>query len=279
MTMTRKKPLAGMIALGAALALTIASPGTARADYYGYAEQTITSLAFTGATVGTVGMGSQSSASQIGVPGGSESHTASLDALQSFVGPSGRPAENTYTPLGQVHPDYIRGDSQIVAPATLNSVAEGFKTFPGNSAGAGSVSLSAPITVTAAGTVTLSFNFANMVSVFQNSPGGSVAANVTFEFDIQNSSGTNVFRSTPDAVNVSFSLTTIGNAGATGSGSVTITSGVLAAGTYQGTITEGSNVFISAVPEPSSVVLMGIGGLSAFFLVRRTRRLHQQASL
>jgi hypothetical protein len=277
MITSRKKRLGGMLALSAALALWA---GTARADYSGYAEQQISGLGFTGAAIGTLGTGSQSNASQSGVPSGNESHTDTLDALQSYVGPSGRPPENTYTPLGQVHPDYVRGDSQITSAFILNSVAEGSKTFPGSSAGSGSVSLSAPITVSSAGAVTLTFNYSNIVSVFQNSPAGSVSASVSFEFDIQNSSGANIFRSTPDAVNVSFSLTGPGTAGASSSGSVTITSGVLAVGTYQATLTEGSRVFINAVvPEPSSFVLLGVGGLSAFILVRRTRRLHQLASL
>jgi len=250
-----------MLVLGAALALWIGSAATARADYYGYAQEQVSNLAFTGATIGTVGTFSQSSASQIGVPSGSEGHTDPLDALQSYVGPSGRPAENTYTPLGLVHPDYIRGDSRITGAFTLNTVAEGFKVAPGSSAGAGAVSLSAPITLSSSGTVTLSFNFNELVSVIQTTIGGGVSASVTLEFDIQNSAGQLVFKSTPDLVNTSFSLTAPGSAGGVpSSGAISITSGTLAAGTYQATLTQKSNVFINAVPEPSSVVLSASAG-------------------
>jgi hypothetical protein len=278
MIMTRKKSFAGILALGAALALMLGSPVTARADYYGFAEQTISNLVFTGATVGTVATGSQSNASQVGVPNGSESNVAVLDALQSFVGPTARPAENTYTPVGPVNPDYVRGDSQITGAGTLNAVAEGFKRALGTSAGSGSVSLSAPIVVSTTGVVTLTFNYANLVSVFQTNNGGSVAAGVSFDFNIQNSAGVSVFDSAPGVLNNSLSLTSPGSATTPGSGTISIST-TLAAGTYQATLIQGARVFINAVPEPSSVALLGVGGLSAFLLVRRTRRLHQLASL
>ena len=36
--------------------------------------------------------------------------------MQSYVGPAPRPAENFFSPVGQVNPNYSRGDVQITQP-------------------------------------------------------------------------------------------------------------------------------------------------------------------
>jgi hypothetical protein len=274
--MTGRKSLTRMLSVAAVLAFVGGSARDVVADYfYGYAHQSYSSLALTGGTIGSFGTGSQSSAAQIGIPGGSEAHTDALDAIQSYVGPVGtRPAENLFTPLGQVNPDYIRGDSLISNAFGLSSVAEGYKVFPGTAAGSGSSTLSTSFTLTAPGTVTLTFNYSQLVSVIQSSLLGSVSASSTFDFNIHDAlSGQTVFDSSPNALNTSFSLTGTGSAGVvTNSGNFSITSSQLTAGTYQVTITEGSRVFISnPVPEPSSLILIGLGLAGIVPFVRRKR--------
>jgi hypothetical protein len=271
--------LARRLAAGAAgLALLAAAGGTARAGYYAYSVQETSTYVFSGATVGAITPLSATSGAQTGSPSGSEAHSGTLDALQSYVGPGPRPAENTFTPLGQVNPSYVRGDALLTTAAfTTHNVAEGFLNGPGNSAGSGSWSVSAPITFGGSGTVTLSFNFTNLLTLV-NAPiptalSGSVAADYGYTFSIQDSAGATVFTSSPTAVNRSLSFTTPGSSSTPGSGSISITSGILGPGTYTATIAGSEHVFLNAIPEPSSAILLGCAGVTLVFGVFARRRL------
>jgi hypothetical protein len=244
-------------------------PGEARANFYAYAVQQTSNYTFTGATVGTLTPLTSTSSAQVASISGSEAHTGGFDALQSYVGPgAGRPAENTFTPKGQVTPDYARGDALVTAaPAafTTNNVAEAFMIGPGNSAGSGSWAVSAPITLTAAGVLTLGFNYTNQLQVVNTgSPfPGTVAADFGYTFTLQDAAGAIVFTSSPTAVNRNTSLSTVGSINLPGSGSISISTGTLAAGTYTGTIAGSEHTFITSVPEPGSMalLLMGLGTL------------------
>ena len=253
-----------LLAATMAFVLAVGLTAETRAGYYAYSEQQTSSYVFNGVTVGAITPLSSTSGAQVANPTGNESHSGGLDALQSYVGPA-RPAENTFTPLGQVNPDFVRGDALItVSPSlTTNNVAEGFLNGPGNSAGSGSWSFSAPITLSAAGTVTLGFTYSNILTLVNaptaSAPTGTVAADYGYNFSIQNGSGITIFSSSPNAVNRSLSLVLPGSSSTPGSGSLSITSGTLAAGTYTATVSGSEHVFLSAVPEPGSVALMAIG--------------------
>ncbi|GAC1468482.1 MAG: hypothetical protein NVSMB9_11200 [Isosphaeraceae bacterium] len=254
----------GFLAASAVLAVGIGFGMEARAGFYAYAEQQTSTYTFTGATVGTIKPLSSTSGAQTGAPTGSEAHSAGLDALQSYVGPGPRPAENTFTPLGQVNPDFVRGDSLVTTTPsfTTANVAEGFLNGNGNSAGSGSWSVSAPITLSQAGTVTLGFAYMNNLTLVNAPVGtqtGTVAADYGYIFNIQDGNGFTVYSSAPTAVNRSLSLSTAGTAGGPGLGTLAITSTTLAAGTYTATISGSEHVFLDVVPEPGSVALMAIG--------------------
>lgn len=164
-----------------ALALVVGWGGEARATFYAYSVEQTSGYTFTGATVGTISPLSASSSAQVGSPSGNDAHTGGLDVLQSYVGPAaGNPGENVFTPKGMTTPDYSRGDALItVTPGfTTNNVAESFLTGPGSSNGSGSWAVSAPITLTSSGTVTLGFSFTNRLTlnISAGSPPGVVAA-------------------------------------------------------------------------------------------------------
>jgi len=251
--------------------------GEARATFYAYAVEQTSGYTFAGATVGTISPLTSTSSAQVGSISGSESHTGTFDALQSYVGPAaGRPAENTFTPKGQVDPDYARGDSLIATgPFSTNNVAEAYLLASGNSGSSGSWAVSAPITVTTAGAVTLGFNFTNQLTLLNTgSPfPGVVAADYNYSFTVQDAAGNTVFTSSPNAVNRSNSLTVPGSIDAPNSGTLSITTGTLAAGTYTATISGSEHTFINAVPEPGSLALTAIGvGLLAGTALRRRHR-------
>jgi hypothetical protein len=276
-----KTVIRSLLAGAAGLTLIAGSSGVARAGFYAYAVEQTTNNSLTGGTVGTFTPLSSTSAAQVGSVSGSEAHTGTFDALQSYVGPGPRPAENTFTPVGQVNPDYARGDA-LITPGSAgfgtNNVAEAFLAGAGNSAGSGSWAVSAPVTLTTAGVLTLSFNFTNQLTLVNTgSPfPGTVAADYGYTFTVQNSAGAVVFTSSPSAVNHNASLGTAGSVNLPGSGTVTITTDTLAAGSYTATISGSEHTFISAVPEPGSLALIAIG-VGLLGGVRFRKRLSRRA--
>jgi hypothetical protein len=275
----RLGPLVGFTAL----VLLCGLAGEARADLYGYSVLETSTYTLSGGTVGTISPNSLTSAAQLGSPSGSESHVGTQDALQSYVGAgAGRPAENTFTPKGMTTPDYTRADALIGSPIfSTNGVAEAFLSIGANAGGAGAWSSSLPITLAASGSVTLSFHYTDELSVVNTgSSPGAVQADFSYLFSIQNSAGNLVFISAPNAVNEAISLISLGSTTIPGSGSLSITSGTLAAGTYTATISGANHVFMNdpvgtivpVVPEPSSFVLVCVGFAGLVGLAWRRHR-------
>jgi hypothetical protein len=245
--------LRNVVAAITAAALGAAWATPSHAALYGYAVQQTTGYTITGATSGSLSMNSSSSASQNASPSGSDAHSGTLDALQSYVGPAaGKPAENTFTPKGQTTPDYSRGDASFGAAALgANNVAELDLAGGGNASATGSWAFSTALTLASNGTVSVALNYTNQLMVVNTgSPAGSVQASYSWNFSLQNSGGVTVFSSSPNALNSSAGLTSAGSVTLPGAGAVTITTGTLAAGTYTATFTGTETTFASAVPEP-----------------------------
>jgi hypothetical protein len=262
-----------LFAIVAAWAL-VGLVGPARADSYGYSVEQTSGYSVSGATLGSLSFFSSSGAFQNASPSGSESQGSTSDTLQSYVGPgAGRPAENTFTPKGMTTPSYSRGDALLGSPTlSTASVAEGFLTSAGNGNGTGAWSISAPLSLISSGAVTLSFNFSNQLSLVNTAPAGAIAADFSYDFDIQNSSGVVVFSSAPTSVNRTMSLTSLGNISQPAAGSLSITSTTLAAGSYTMTLSGASHVFINAVPEPSTYMLLVSGAMMIGGAARARRR-------
>ena len=133
-------------------------------------------------------------------------------------------------------------------------------------AGSGSWSFScAAITVapTGPGTVSVTFGYTNQFTLSNSPtaavPAGTVAADYGYTFSIQNVDGFTVFTSSPNAVNRNLSQSMVGAITIPYSGTQSITSGTLSPGRYTATFSGSEHVFLTAVPEPGSVVLMAIG--------------------
>ena len=189
-------PLARLAACAAAVALITGSAGTARAGYYAYAVQQTTGYSFTGGTVGPSPPHPVQRPPSSATRRSADAHVGQFDAAQSYVGPAaGKPAENTFTPKGQTTPDYVRGDVLVSpgpAPAFgTNNVAEGFLNGPGNAAGSGSWTITAPVTITSAGALTLSFSYTNLINLVNapvpSAPSGVVSGDFSYTFTIATS--------------------------------------------------------------------------------------------
>lgn len=273
----RTRWLAG--ALGCVAVVGLA--GEVRAGFYAYAVQQTSNYTFTGAQLGTLIPLSSTSSAQVGSPTGSEAHVGGFDSLQSYVGPAaGRPAENTFTPVGQVNADYARGDALVTsAPAAFgtNNVAEAYLAGAGSSSGSGSWAVSALITLSTSGVVTLAFDYTNRLNIVNTgSPfPGTVTADYLYAFTVQDSTGAVVFTSSPTALNRSISLSSAGSVDLPGSGSISIATGVLGPGTYTSTISGSEHTFItSTIPEPSAIVSAGIAvaAMAGVGIKKRLRR-------
>jgi len=109
--------------------------------------------------------------------------------------------------------------------------------------------------------LSLGFNFTNQLTVINTGAPfpGTVAADFGYTFTVRDSTGAVVFSSSPNAINQNASLTNVGSINLPGSGSITISTGTLAAGSYTGTIAGSEHTFINSVPEPGSMALILIG--------------------
>jgi len=268
------------MAFAFATALLATLGGQAKADIYAYSEQTLSGFTFTGATIDLPNLTTTTNdgANQNVPPAGAAGDSNPTDSLQAFIGaPADNPGENSFTPHGVTATNYVRSDVLITPAFTVSTVAEGNLTGLGSSGGQSQWTISAPITVTSAGTVTLSFTFANLLTVISTgalgNETGSARYSFSFSIDTLTSPSVNLFQSAPIDVNAAVSRNNAGTSTQPGGGVVTITSTTLAAGTYQATITGSSGVLLTAaVPEPASCVMLGLGGLAVAGYARRRLR-------
>jgi hypothetical protein len=276
-----------------AVALALCLTPAVRADAgYAFAEQTVTGVNVTGTGLAAASTGS-STADSAAIGGSGVSHNNPTDALQSYVGAAPPSGENNFGQYssnggGPQMGDFTRGDTLITGPGNLfnstgfnasnvaetalNSTVSGPGVLgTGQGTWTASGSFTTPSTTTS---VTVAFNFTNIV-VAQLTGAGLSQASFQVVISIKDQHGHEV-DANPDALNAALSAPPTG-APLTSSGSgtqVLSLAGLTAGDTFAITITgtENSSVSLTAVPEPSSMCLLGIGLSSAAIARFRRKR-------
>jgi hypothetical protein len=286
-------PPRALAAVVAAAALVLCLAPAARADLgYAFATQTLTGVNVSGTGLVAVSTGSSTTDSDA-LAGSGVSHNDPLDAKQSYVGalpPSGENNFNAYSTQGggTQAGDFTRGDTVIATPGNLfnstgfnaSNVAETALNTASSGPGilgtgqgtwTASGSFTTPLTTTS---VTVSFNFTNTV-IAQLTGAGVSQASFQMEISIKDQHGHEVDAS-PDQLNAALSAPPTGSPiSSSGSGTQVLSlAGLTAGDTFAVTITgtENTSVSLTAVPEPSSMCLLGIGLSSAAIARFRRKR-------
>jgi hypothetical protein len=274
----------------AALALAAASTGVARADIaYAFAEQTITNVAITPTVTFTTAT-STSAQDSATINGSGTSASDPLDALQTFLGGTPAAPQNSFVRYATGNPpaspttppSFTRADALIttsgqgtginsaavVAESFLNTTTVGHpNTETGNSGDTASVSF----TLSTATALSISYGFANDLFVFSTGV-ASASANYHFNITIKDGAGNVVFTSATGNTNLSLSAPPQG-AEVIKSGSETVTTPVLSTGTtYTMSVSSTAQSEVTAVPEPASLALLGLGVLISLHFRRSFRR-------
>lgn len=275
----------------AVVAVASALGGQAKAEtVYAYAQQSVTGVSVTatsgGLTVGPVSLSGTTSATIVDGPnsGSSGSLVNTADALQAYQGAAGTaPVQNFFGQKGSVDADYARADSLIGATDVVtgvagSTVAETYLSTPTGAAGSdlgqgnGSWTLGANITLANATTLDFSATYANLIEIISAGALNSASAEYSFTVTIRQGN-TTVFSWSPTALNNLQTIDGSGTISLSDSGTATITTASLAAGSYRLSISNTSSVNATVVPEPSSWVMLSMGVVGLMGYGWRRRRL------
>jgi len=269
------------VAIVAGLGLGLSGEANA-SSVYAYSQQRLTNFAIdTTATISVLTAANTSTFNSASVTGFAPAvQVGATDALQAYSGAPPAPAENTFTPKGQVGASWARGDALITTIPVINgvngsmrNVAEGFLSSLPNGDGLGQWSLSYEFDVTSTGSLSMTTDFLNELTAQVTASLAGANATASFSLTVNlictnpspcgNQSGVFAPNDLNDATSQNGPGNGLSQVGPT-SGTSSITPLSLVAGNHY-VLTVNADEHISLqdvtapIPEPGTWMLMGTG--------------------
>jgi hypothetical protein len=258
----------------------MSSTQSAHAEAYAFASEQITSFSLSpnASSLSNNMETTLTSAQWGGFPSSGFSTTTfsggASDASQATAGSGPFPAENTFS-ASLLGSQGARGDALTSASSAFPAFSNVAEARTVNQAGGGSEgrnTSATTFTITTPGVLTVSFSFSEALRAFTTLSNEFAEANLANTLTVQNNLGAILFASSPNAVNLACSSPNCSNIS---SGTLSVTTGTLAAGTYTLGFRSTSQVNVvgvePAVPEPSTWAMMILGFAGVGFMAYRRR--------